>query len=230
MLTARSPERICEDDLKHVPALMPRGRADCRPIGEGMVFVVDDDPNVRESLCDLLAAKHWGVVTFASATEYLNYSRPDAAACLILDVGQSQVAGEDHPPIVFVTGGSDIGSCVRAFKLGAVDYLIKPLSAQTLIAAVEAAIAQDRMRRHEVAEILSLRIRLSSLTPREREVLALVVSGLLNKQSAAWLGIKEVTIQVHRSRVMEKMNAKSLADLVRMAAKLSVPWPTLGRR
>jgi len=237
MLSACSSESIHVDGLKHAVASTRSRRAACAAVEIPIVYAIDDDPAVRESLHVLLSARRLHAVTFASGAEYRSYTRPESPSCLVLDVRlpdissldlNSQGAHEHHPPIVFVTGCDDIASCVRALKAGAVDYLTKPVSAQKLMAAVEAALEQDRIRRRESAEMTSLRLRLSSLTAREREVLALVVGGLLNKQSAARLGITEVTIQVHRSRVMEKMKAKSLADLVRMAGKLSIPFPTLG--
>jgi FixJ family two-component response regulator len=136
---------------------------------------------------------------------------------------QEQIADGDHPPIVFITGHGDIPSSVRAIKGGAIDFLIKPFSKSELIKAVNAALGQDRVSRLERAELAKLRQRLSCLTPREREVLPLVASGLLNKQAAAELGISEVTLQIHRSRIMQKMEAASLPDLVRIARKLEIP-------
>jgi FixJ family two-component response regulator len=136
---------------------------------------------------------------------------------------QEQIADGDHPPIVFITGHGDIPSSVRAIKGGAVDFLAKPFSESELIEAINAAIDQDRVSRLERAELAKLQQRLSCLTPREREVLPLVASGLLNKQAAAELGISEVTLQIHRGRVMQKMEAASLADLVRIAERLKIP-------
>ena len=153
-------------------------------------------------------------------------------ACLILDVElpdingldlQSQTADGYHPPIVFITGHGDIPTSVRAIKAGAVDFLTKPFKEADLMRAIDAAIAQDRDARRKRAELAELRQRLSSLTPREREVLPLVVSGLLNKQAAAELGISEVTLQIHRGNIMKKMSAESLAELVRMAGMLEIP-------
>lgn len=196
-----------------------------------VVFVVDDDLRVREALYELLASAGLNVVTFGSAAEYLAFPRPDMPACLVLDVQlpdinglelQSRMAAEQHPRIVFITGHGDIPSTVRAIKAGAVDFLTKPFSERDLLAAISSAIAQDRESRTRNAELVSLQRRLSVLTPREREVLPLVVAGLLNKQAAAELGISEVTLQIHRSKVMHKMQAESLADLVRMAAVLGI--------
>jgi FixJ family two-component response regulator len=196
------------------------------------VFIVDDDHRVREGIGELLTSHGLCVTSFGSASEYIAASRPNLPSCLILDVGlpdingldlQKQIADEQHPPIVFITGHGDIPSSVRAIKSGAIDYLIKPFTASDLLTAVHAAIGLDRITRLERAELAGLRHRLSSLTPREREVLPLIVSGLLNKQAAAELGISEITLQVHRSKVMHKMKAASLADLVRFAQTLQIP-------
>ena len=199
---------------------------------EEIVFVVDDDARVREAVGELLASLGWHAETFAAAADYVAYAKPDLPACLILDVElpdingldlQKQIAEGDHPPIVFITGHGDIPSSVRAIKRGAVDFLTKPFSDADLMAAVQAAIAQDRERRSERTELGVLRHRYDDLTPRERDVLPLVVSGLLNKQAAAELGISEVTLQIHRRNVMQKMAAASLADLVRIAERLQIP-------
>jgi FixJ family two-component response regulator len=197
-----------------------------------IVFIVDDDPRVREGLCELLASRGLRAIAFGSASEYIVASRPDSPACLILDVElpdingldfQKQIADEQHPPIIFITGHGDIPSSVRAIKSGAIDYLTKPFSESDLLTAIRTAINQDRRFRLDSAEMAGLQHRLSCLTPREREVLPLVVSGLLNKQAAAQLGISEITLQVHRSKIMHKMEAASLADLVRFAQKLQIP-------
>jgi FixJ family two-component response regulator len=197
-----------------------------------IVFIVDDDRRICEALSDLLSTFDLRVVTFGSAAEYLAYPIPDVPACLILDVElpdisgldlQSQIQQGNHPQIVFVTGRGDIPSSVRAMKAGAVDFLTKPFVEADLIRAVHAAIAQDREARRKRAELEDLNQRLASLTPREHEVLPLVVSGLLNKQAAAELGISEITIQIHRSNIMHKMRAGSLAELVRMAGTLGIP-------
>lgn len=197
-----------------------------------IVFIVDDDARMREALTELLASIGWRAAAFGSAGEYLSFQRPPLPACLILDVElpdingldfQKQISEGDHPPIVFLTGHGDIPSSVRAIKHGAVDFLTKPFTEQGLLAAIQSAIERDRIAREERAEIETLQRRLASLTRREREVLPLVVSGLLNKQAAAKLGISEVTLQIHRSKIMQKMEAASLADLVRFAEKLHVP-------
>lgn len=196
-----------------------------------MIFLVDDDPGVRESVGDLLDAAGFRSVALGSVREYLDLERPDLPGCLILDVElpdvsglefHEQIASGDHPPVVFITGHGDIPSSVRAIKRGAVDFLTKPVSTEALFAAINAGIGQDRQRREKRAEMDVLRGRFSKLTPRERQVLRLVVSGLLNKQAAAELGISEVTFQIHRGRVMQKMQAASLADLVRFAGTLDV--------
>ncbi|MEI9951726.1 MAG: response regulator [Pseudomonadota bacterium] len=197
-----------------------------------IVFIVDDDSRVREALAELLASRGLNAITFGSAAEYIEFQRPDLPACLILDVRlpdidglelQRQIAGGGHPPIVFISGHGDIASSVRAIKAGALDFLPKPVRAAELLAAVRSAITQDIEARVSRAERASLQQRASRLTPREREVLPLVVSGLLNKQAAATLSISEATLQIHRGRIMRKMNADSLAELVRMATLLEVP-------
>ena len=196
-----------------------------------IVFVVDDDQGVREALTDLLSSFDLDVVSFGSAAEYIAYPKPAVPACLLLDVELPDVNGLDlqsqpaqaHAQIVFITGHGDIPKSVRAIKAGAVDFLTKPLKESELIRAVRAAITKDRAVRLERAELAELHRRLSCLTPREREVLPLVVSGLLNKQVAAELGISDITIQIHRGRIMKKMEADSLAALVRMAVRLEIP-------
>ena len=197
-----------------------------------IVFIVDDDARVRESLCELLASHEIMAFAFASAGEYVNADRSKRPACLILDVElpdingldlQKQIAEGDHPPIVFITGHGDIPSSVRAIKRGAVDFLTKPFSDEDLMQAIRTAVAQDKESHAERADLAVLKQRYSELTPRECEVLPLVISGLLNKQAAAELGISEVTLQIHRRNVMQKMAAASLADLVRIAEKLQIP-------
>jgi FixJ family two-component response regulator len=197
-----------------------------------VVFIVDDDGRIREALGELLEAHGIRAIAFGSAGEYVNAEKPDVPACLILDIElpdinglelQRQIAEGDHPPIVFITGHGDIPSSVRAIRHGAVDFLTKPFSDADLMAAVNTAISEDRKTRLERAELSQLRQRYLELTPREREVLPLVVSGLLNKQAASELGISEVTLQVHRRNVMQKMGTASLADLVRIAERLEIP-------
>src|SRR5215468_9625932 len=171
-------------------------------------------------------------VAFGSAAEYLAHPKPDVPACLVLDMElpdingldlQSRIAQGNHPQIVFITAHGDIPSSVRAIKSGAVDFLTKPFREADLMRAINTALAQNRDARQKSAELADLHQRLSSLTPREREVLPLVASGLLNKQAAAELGISEVTLQIHRGNVMKKMEAGSLAELVRMAGALEIP-------
>jgi FixJ family two-component response regulator len=200
--------------------------------GDAVVFIVDDDRRVREALCELLASFDLKAVAFASAGEYLAYPKPDAASCVLLDLElpdingldlQSRLAHGNHPHVVFVTGHGDIPSSVRAMKTGAVDFLTKPLVTEHLMRAIDGALAQNREARKKRAQLAELHHRLSRLTPREREVLPLIVSGFLNKQAAAELGISEVTLQIHRSKIMQKMEAASLADLVRMAGILEIP-------
>jgi FixJ family two-component response regulator len=197
-----------------------------------IVLVVDDDRRICEALADLLSTYDLHVVTFGSAAEYIAYPKPDVPACLVLDVELPDVNGLDllgdtgqrpHPHVVFITGHGDIPTSVRAMKAGAVDFLTKPIKEADLIRAIQAALAQDRIAMRERAELGELRRRLSCLTPRERQVLPLVVSGLLNKQAAADLGISEITVQIHRGRIMKKMGASSLAELVRMAGTLEIP-------
>jgi FixJ family two-component response regulator len=197
-----------------------------------IVFIIDDDLRVRASLTELLSSYDMRAVAFGSAAEYLAYPQPDVAACMILDVGlpdinglelQSRIAHEYHPHIVFITGHGDIPSSVRAIKAGAVDFLSKPFDAAELMRAVNAALEQNRAARRSRDDLGELNRRFSTLTPREREVLPLVASGLLNKQAAADLGISGVTLQIHRGKIMKKMCAGSLAELVRMAALLDLP-------
>jgi FixJ family two-component response regulator len=197
-----------------------------------IVFIVDDDVRIREALSELLASHGVSARAFASAGDYVDADKPNQPACLILDVElpdingldlQKQIAEGEHPPIVFITGHGDIPSSVRAIKRGAVDFLTKPFSDADLMLAVRTAVAQDRKAHVERADLDVLRQRYLELTPREREVLPLVISGLLNKQAAAELGISEVTLQIHRRNVMQKMAAASLADLVRIAEKLQIP-------
>ena len=203
----------------------------CHMVHDRIVFIVDDDRRIRESLVELLSTFDIHALAFGSAADYMAYSKPDIPACLILDVQlpdmngldlQGRVAEDDAPHIVFVTGHGDIPSSVRAIKAGAVDFLTKPFKQQDLMRAVDSALAQNRKAKLERAELRELRERLSCLTPRELEVLPLVVGGLLNKQSAAELRISENTLQIHRGSIMKKMRAGSLAELVRIAGILDV--------
>jgi FixJ family two-component response regulator len=197
-----------------------------------IVFIVDDDRRICDALTELLSSFDMHAVAFGSAAEYMAYPKPDVPSCLLLDVElpdlngldlQSRIAHGDHPHIVFITGHGDIPSSVRAIKAGAVDFLTKPFREPELMRAVNAALTQNRDARLKRAELAALHHRLSSLTPREREVLPLVASGLLNKQAAAELGISEVTLQIHRGNIMKKMEAGSLAELVRIVGTLEIP-------
>jgi FixJ family two-component response regulator len=197
---------------------------------KGIVFVVDDDRSVRDALSSLVRALGREVETFSSALEFMRYNRPDAPACLVLDVSMPGLSGLDlqaeisrsaHPlPIIFVTGHGDVPMSVRAMKAGAAEFLQKPFSDSDLVEAIESALVADDTAREGRAQIAALRRRYESLTVREREVMALVVKGLLNKQTADALKIAEITVKVHRRHIMEKMQARSAAALVMMAQKL----------
>jgi FixJ family two-component response regulator len=202
------------------------------PDSQAVVFVVDDDPSVRDSLQRLIRSAGLAVEAFASAEEFLNRPRADAPSCLLLDMALPELSGLDLQlrmieahndiPIVFITGHGDVPTTVRAMKAGAVEFLTKPLVEGDVLESVRQAIARDRAVRHDHAEAAELRARHASLTPREQEVLEWVVSGLLNKQVAGVLGISEETVKVHRGHVMRKMAADSLAELVRMSGRLGI--------
>ena len=200
------------------------------PKSKAIVFVVDDDLSVREGLERLLHAAGWEVETFPSAQEFLAHRKEDIPSCLVLDVGLPGLSGLDlqkrileanrEIPIVFITGHKDVPTSVRAMKAGAVEFLVKPFSEDDLLDAIRQAIKRDQSARYQNAQMQDLWRRYELLTPREREVMQRVVSGLLNKQVAAELGTSEITIKVHRGQVMQKMQANSLVDLVRMYDKL----------
>jgi RNA polymerase sigma factor (sigma-70 family) len=201
--------------------------------GPPVVFAVDDDPSVRSSLKFLLSTVGLQAETFDSADSFLRKKLPDVPSCLVLDVRlpglsglefQRELAARNIPiPIVFLTGHGDIPMSVRAMKAGAVEFLTKPFRDQDLLDAVRAALDRDRARREQETQVADLRRRFDSLTSREQEVVSMVVAGMLNKQIAAELGTAESTVKVQRSRATEKMQAESLADLIKMIQKLQAP-------
>jgi FixJ family two-component response regulator len=201
----------------------------------GMVFVVDDDAPMRESLRNLIRSVGLRVELFSSAQEFLESNRPDVPSCLVLDVRLPGLSGLDlqrrtteariEIPIIFITGYGDIPMTVGAMKAGAVEFLSKPFRDQDLLDAIQEALERDRKARDQRAALEELRSRFASLTPREREVMARVVAGLLNKQVGVELGMSETTVKIHRHQVMDKMRAGSLPELVRMADKLGIPVP-----
>jgi RNA polymerase sigma factor (sigma-70 family) len=197
-----------------------------------IVFVVDDDPSVRRSLKRLIKSAGFTVESFASAQEFLGRPRPDIPGCLVLDIHMPGVNGLDlqddlaaaevNLPIIFLTGYGTVPASVRAMKAGALDFLEKPVDDRALVDAIHQAVERHRRARLEQAEIREIRRRLDSLSPREQEVFSLLLTGMLNKQIAFELGTTEKTIKVHRGRVMEKMQAGSMAELVRLAGKVGM--------
>jgi FixJ family two-component response regulator len=197
-----------------------------------VVFVIDDDPSVRGGVADLLRSVGLGVESFASAGEFLAFKRPEAPGCIVLDIRLPGTSGMEFQrilpesniqlPVIFISGHGDIPMSVRAMKLGAIEFLTKPLKEQELLDAVQSGIERDRARRRQAKLVAELRERFISLTSREQEVLALVITGRPNKQIAYELKLSEMTVKVHRSQVMHKMQARSLVDLVRMADNLGI--------
>lgn len=196
------------------------------------VIVIDDDPAVRESLSSLLRSVGLQVKLLGSVGEFLTSSHPDGPSCLVLDVRlpglsgldlqQELAAANNHRSTVFITGYGDIPMCVQAMKGGAIEFLTKPFREQDLLDAIQLGLSRDRERIEHEKELAVLRVRFETLTPREREVMALIVTGRLNKQVAGDIGISEITVKVHRGQVMRKMGASSLPDLARMADKLNI--------
>ena len=198
-----------------------------------IVFVVEDDASVRRAVGSLVRLAGLTVQTFPSAQKFLAFSRPDVPSCLVLDVQLPGLSGLDlqeglakadvQIPIIFLTGHGDIPMTVRAMKAGALEFLTKPFDDEDLLQAIRVAINRDRLARQERENMRTLYHRYNSLTPREQEIMKWVVAGLLNKQIAAELGVSEIMIKVHRGQVMHKMQAESLADLVRMSEELALP-------
>jgi FixJ family two-component response regulator len=217
----------------------PTSPRDLPSAEEPIVFVIDDDESIREALKSLFRSVGLRVEVFGSASKFLQSKLPNVASCLVLDIRLPGVSGLDfqtdlakadiHIPIIFITGHGDIPMSVQAMKAGAVDFLTKPFRDQDMLDAVTRAIERDRKKREAEKAVSDLRLLFESLTPREREVIALVTAGLMNKQIAAEMGVSEITVKIHRGHVMRKMAARSLADLVRMAEVLEIRRDRLQR-
>lgn len=211
----------------------PKRTGDLGGDGEPVVLVIDDDIAIRESLTSLFQSVGLRVTVFGSAPEFHQSNLPDAPSCLVLDIRLPGISGLDfqmelanagiHIPIIFMTGHGDIPMSVQAMKAGAVDFLTKPLRHQEMIHAVTRALAADQKRRAAEKTVSHLRLLYETLTPREREVLPLVTAGMMNKVIAAELGVSEITVKVHRSNIMRKMQTRSLADMARIADTLGIP-------
>jgi FixJ family two-component response regulator len=233
----RATEALPPPPLSSTDAIVHESKPSLTPDPTSMVYVVDDDISVRESLELLIQFAGWQPVLFASASEFLDHPRVLVPSCLILDVSlpglngldlQKRVAVErTEMPIIFITGHGDVPMSVEAMKAGAAEFLTKPFSKDVLMSAVRTALDQSRATLHRQGEIRALRGRYALLTPRERDVLPLVVSGMQNKQVGSALGISEITVKAHRGKVMRKMKAKSFAELVSLAARLRLARPTL---
>jgi len=214
----------------------PLGRPDPMSEERPIVYVIDDDESVREGVADLVRSIGQQVQLFGSAKEFLDGTRPDAPGCIVLDVRLPGPSGLEvqrrliksniQLPIIFISGHGDIPTSVCAIKSGAIEFLTKPLNEQQLLDAIQAGIARDRTRRKEAKVVAELQGRFDSLTPREREILTLVVSGRRNKHIAAQVELSEMTVKLHRMHIMQKMRASSLVDLVRMADQLGVSSKT----
>jgi len=214
------------------PKSSPEGASATQPVKEPIVFIIDDDVSVRRALTNLFQSVGLEAQAFGSAPEMLQSRLPDVTSCLVLDIRLPGLSGLDlqtelaraniHIPIIFITGHGDIPMTVRAMKGGAVDFLTKPFRDQDLLDAVMKAIERDRKRREVSKTVANLQSLFETLSAREREVLALVASGLMNKQVAAELGLAEITVKIYRGHIMKKMGAKSLADLIRMTEALGI--------
>jgi len=230
-MTAALPDLVTGTAYTVIPSTVRIGEVIVMPEAASIVFVVDDDVSVRESLELLIKSAGWQPETFSSAQDFLSRPRSTAPSCLVLDVTlpglnglelQERLAERTDTPIIFITGHGDIPMSVRAIKAGAIEFLTKPFSDDVLLNAIRDALKRSRTALRERSEMQNLRNSYASLTPREREVMALVVSGLLNKQVGGQLDISEITVKAHRGQVMRKMHAASLPDLVTMAAKLGL--------